>query len=232
MSYISSIIYNNINLRVVESHPVRREVVYEHGFAYKYTRWTIRVRAIFDPAATSYDTGSTSEIGAGGAVLQAGVGAAAAAVGGGRLQGDPVAKSRQNANLTDAAVRQQLLQPRKQLVYAVGDLTGAGVNAAGLAAAIPQLAPDRDGGLTPTDFFESPYRGIGRTLAGVQNPGPAQLIAEANKPFYIVDCNNGPIPLSCTVTKIIGTTNFHVEWECQADVNEWHNFYTKPPIRS
>jgi hypothetical protein len=88
---MSSLIYNSVQLEVVESLPVQRRVVYD-GPVYLYTMWRIHVRAYYNPFATSYTGQPGQEV------------------------PDPGA----TPALTDETVRHKLMQPRGKLVFTMG----------------------------------------------------------------------------------------------------------------
>jgi hypothetical protein len=141
---VSTLIYNCIQIEVLQTVRYTREPVYE-GRTYLYTRHWLHVRGLMNPASTSYDfTGQSTA----------------------NVSGDPplplpftrrgVDKTRNlgqpgnHANLTDLAVRHLLLQPRGKLLYTCG-----GNDPAGNPAPIQFTFV---GGAQDTQILEAPYR--------------------------------------------------------------------------
>lgn len=166
------------------------------GFAYQFTHHVMRWRGIYDPTATSYQ-GPLVIVGQGGTAPN--------------LSTTTIAKPRINANATDLAIRQYLLQPRLQLVFAVGDIDNTG-NASQVV--------DRNGALQNGLALSSP-------LLGSVGGGP---VVPGQTGSYVCDCTGGPIVTHCDVWRIVGTTNYGVEIEITTDLNEWGLFFGKPPI--
>lgn len=202
---MSAIYYGGLKIQVVETQRWDRTPIYQAGWAYKYTRHVLRVRGIIDPSTTSY-------VPAGGGI--------------------PVFQRGVQGNQTDRLIRQFLMQPRLQLVFAVGEI---------LANGTPTNVIDRNGGIQNSLALACPFGPSGGTEAAIRTPvinpvlttvpgGSKPSSQQGKSGLYITDCNNGPIPLSCNVWRIVGTSNYGVEFEIQCDTNEWTTFFSKPPI--
>lgn len=105
-------------------------------------------------------------------------------------------------------------------------------------------SPERNAG-SPAALTDSSIRHLlmqprGRLYYTAGNPNcaalPNPLALNALPPVrvppadidYIIDANNGPIPISCDVTRITGTETWWVDFTIKADVNECYRQYSQP----
>jgi hypothetical protein len=163
---VSTLIYNCVQIEVLQTVRYVREPVYE-GKTYVYSRHWIHVRGLVNPASTSYDYSheTTDNV-----------------VGNSRnptFTRRGVAKTKalnqpgNNANVTDQVVRHLLQQPRRKLLYTVGGNDPAGDPA--------PLQFTFVGGAQDTQILETPYRN--------RSGGPPQYTVDCNNGPYPRFCD-------------------------------------------
>jgi hypothetical protein len=197
---MSTLIYNCVQIEVIQTVRYVREPVYE-GKTYVYSRHFVHVRGLVNPGSTSYDyQQQTTDNVVGGSAnpnfSRRGVNKTR------NLQ--PPAPGN-NANVTDQVIRHLLQQPRRKLLYTCGGNDPTGNPA--------QIQFTFVGGAQDTQILEAPYRNRG-----------------GDPPQYTVDCNNGPFPRLWNVTRVDGTGMFRVEFAVECFVNEAHLYLLKPPL--
>jgi hypothetical protein len=158
---VSTLIYNCVQIEVIQTVRYVREPVYE-GKTYVYSRHFLHVRGLVNPATTSYDyQPQTTDNVVGGSANP-------------NFSRRGVNKTKNlnqpgnNANVTDQVIRHLLQQPRRKLLYTVGGNDPAGNPA--------QIQFTFVGGAQDTQVIEAPYRNRGG--------GPPQYTVDANNGPY------------------------------------------------
>jgi hypothetical protein len=205
---MSTLIYNCVQIEVIQTVRYVREPVYE-GKTYVYSRHFVHVRGLVNPGSTSYDyQQETTDNVVGGSAnpnfSRRGVNKTKDI----KQPGGAIGQPGNNANLTDQAIRHLLQQPRRKLLYTCGgnDQTGSPA----------QIQFTFVGGAQDTQILEAPYR----NRAGGGTAAPQ----------YTVDCNNGPFPRIYNVWRLDGPGMFRVEFAVECFVNEAHLYLLKPPL--
>lgn len=206
---MTTLVYNNIILDVLETQDYLKETVYE-GPDYLYTRHTITVEAIYNPSRVAYTEApgvagtepGTVNINPLRANLQLAQEQTALSLAGASVLGSlnvPLATipgaigilaNSYPAPMTDRAIRHQLLIPRRTLNYTCSVVGGA-------QTVLMVAANDS---LIATSFA---------AISGLQPQ---------------TDSKNGPTPLACDVVEIAGTKTFRVIYTVQVHLNECPKF--------